>query len=371
MNHARAPKRAREQALLEQRSSEEYVDTRPSQRARKAGSEQQLLSETVVLVDHTLAASERGSVCVAQLQGLGCLVLPCALVVAHSLEWRRAPDAATLAALRARGAAHETLTTQLRTCASLGLHVLCLSAEELATYVREHTLQAVIEQLYAYYGQRVCVLLIVVALDKYFRDTQFHLRSHQRAVTQGRAEVSTRAVEDRMTREAYTAVMLELQLSEGIQVHECSNDQEASIVLAHWTRTLVTHRARSHAPPPPPPVPRLTVTCRRAQTAFENFCAEAAPRRAARHPAEAYRAALELIPGVSSAVASAIMTRYPTLRSLVSCYMSKQLSAEHKARLLENVEVSARTGAPGRRVGRVLSEKIYRLFSLHDGSVVL
>jgi len=38
---------------------------------------------------------------------------------------------------------------------------------------------------------------------------------------------------------------------------------------------------------------------------------------------------------------------------------------------LENIEVGARTGAPGRRIGPVLSEKLFTHFTAQDGSLVL
>jgi len=65
---------------------------------------------------------------------------------------------------------------------------------------------------------------------------------------------------------------------------------------------------------------------RKTASVFENFCAEAAPRKAAKTPADAYRAQLEQIPGVSEHIARAIVGRFSTLRSLIDNYFDPRKS---------------------------------------------
>jgi hypothetical protein len=233
--------------------------------------------------------------------------------------------------------------------------MLYFSADDLVRQVHEGVLNALFEQIYEYYGEKVRVHLIVEGLEAYFRATRLAITREQRVAMQQQRVPDPVQSEDghRMEERNYAELSLELQFSENVQVIECPTVHESILAICHWTRALANLRIK------------------KSLSLFENFCAEAAPRRSAKTPNEAYRAVLEQIPGVSSAVADAISARFPTLRALVEPYYNGLMPAEQKKRLLENIEVFARAGAPGRRLGPVLSEKIYRIFTESDGSILL
>jgi len=111
---------------------------------------------------------------------------------------------------------------------------------------------------------------------------------------------------------------------------------------------------------------------KRTPSAFEGFCAEATSRRAARSLKEAWIAQLEQIQSVSKTVAESIVEQYPTIASLMSIYKSEAFTTKEKQELLMDIRVKTIGGSSsGRRIGPALSEKIYRVFTETDGSVVI
>jgi len=66
------------------------------------------------------------------------------------------------------------------------------------------------------------------------------------------------------------------------------------------------------------------------------------------------------IPSVSEKIATAIVKKYPTVRSLVSHYYNRKLDEDTKRNLLKDLKISSTKSS--RKVGPVVSSKIFSFF---------
>ena len=126
----------------------------------------------------------------------------------------------------------------------------------------------------------------------------------------------------RLRGEDFDKVLLDLQLDKHVQVRRLSNRNltqvkqallskdrnETAKLILDWTNAIALFPKKSRAP------------------AFDTFCAEATDRRAARTLKDGWKAQLEVIQGISLHAAQAIVDVYPTFRSLVDLYRTRQLT---------------------------------------------
>jgi len=83
---------------------------------------------------------------------------------------------------------------------------------------------------------------------------------------------------------------------------------------------------------------------------------------------EVWEQQLTQITGVSEAIAGAITQHYPSLDSLISVYYDRGRGKKEKEGLLENILVR---GERDRRVGPVVSKRVYRVFTENSPDMIV
>ena len=90
-------------------------------------------------------------------------------------------------------------------------------------------------------------------------------------------------------------------------------------------------------------------------------------RRRTKTPAQVWAAALMKIPRVSEKEAMAIVLKYPTMMSLMVAYEDPSLSESDKRKLLKGLDcVGTHRGAQVRKLGEVISARVYEMFRPRD-----
>lgn len=93
----------------------------------------------------------------------------------------------------------------------------------------------------------------------------------------------------------------------------------------------------------------------------------AGKRRRTKTPAQVWAAALMKIPRVAEKEAMAIVLKYPTMMSLMVAYDDPSLSESDKRKLLKGLDcVGTHRGAQVRKLGEVISARVYEMFRPRD-----
>jgi hypothetical protein len=77
------------------------------------------------------------------------------------------------------------------------------------------------------------------------------------------------------------------------------------------------------------------------------------------------------IPGVSENKAIGLAKVFPTLRILMEFMTNPQVSEKEKKERLKNIEVQLTIGDKSKKLGKVLSNKIYTMLLAADPSIVI
>ena len=80
---------------------------------------------------------------------------------------------------------------------------------------------------------------------------------------------------------------------------------------------------------------------------------------------------LMCINGISEMKAIAIVKEYPTLSSLYDIYLSDQYNENEKKSLLENIEIENKAKGTIKKIGKVLSEKIYKYYINKESNCII
>ncbi|KAJ1980778.1 hypothetical protein H4R34_002323 [Dimargaris verticillata] len=107
---------------------------------------------------------------------------------------------------------------------------------------------------------------------------------------------------------------------------------------------------------------RIDETTSSATNLATFFTVESGVTKAQWDPADVWRHLLLQIPRVTAAMADAIVQHYPSLQSLYQAYQRLADQSAQAEQLLANLSL----GAQGRRIGPVMSAKIYHVFTSTD-----
>ena len=80
---------------------------------------------------------------------------------------------------------------------------------------------------------------------------------------------------------------------------------------------------------------------------------------------------LMCINGISEIKAISIVKQYPTLNSLYEIYLSEQYTEKEKKSLLENIEIENKAKGTIKKIGKALSEKIYKYYMNEDPNLII
>ncbi|KAK5581229.1 hypothetical protein RB653_001259 [Dictyostelium firmibasis] len=101
---------------------------------------------------------------------------------------------------------------------------------------------------------------------------------------------------------------------------------------------------------------------------FEGFCADSIKKRRQTSLSDTWSNQLCQITGVSSNIARGIVSKYPTIATLLSFYGDSS-SEQEKENLLKDVKIDQNRGT--KNLGPVLSSKIYHIFSSKDPNRII
>jgi len=111
---------------------------------------------------------------------------------------------------------------------------------------------------------------------------------------------------------------------------------------------------------------RLAIQPYKTVEPFAGFCSETS-KKSSKNLTETWATQLEQIYSVSHRCAQAVVGVYPTIRSLVNAYNADALELQQKKELLQDIVVE---GKGQRRLGPVLSERIFCVFTSTDGKKI-
>lgn len=317
----------RERKRLEKES--ERAEKRTAREANRKRSDAELLNELTLRVDPGLLEAGGGAI-LADLQARMPRVEVRALVVGGSLEWLRDGRTEPFVAVRVPG---EQLVR------------LVAAPDQLFDWARHAT--------EAHPGRRLWILVEGLAAHLNELDREVHLQNRARVEAGLRAAAgggrgrSTSAAPDR---EALERALVWLQVEAKCQVWRSESVQESAELLARLTLAVARRRQRPEA-------------------RFEGFCAEAVCKGGR----DVWQAQLRQVPGLGEDAARAIARAYPTPRHLLDQYSpASALTPEQKRRLLADLPILRADGSfAKRRIGPVLSERIYRLFTEQDPDLLI
>jgi len=182
-----------------------------------------------------------------------------------------------------------------------------------------------------------------------------YVRNNKRLVTTHSGYKSTEKYLDKekgLTRRSLDEALIWLQVEGRCQVWETDNPTESAEYVIRIANALAQLPYRP-------------------ESSFDSFCAEATVKRSAKNVSEAWVNQLMQIHGVSEEIALSIVGFYPTIRSLFELYTGT-LSDTEKRELLKDITVLRSDQNPSnRKVGKSISEKIYRIFTSEDGKQIL
>lgn len=319
----------------------------PNGKAGKKKNDKQALEELTVLIDRRLLEQAGGADVLSFLQKNNCKTQIQDLKLANTILWRRKT---------------KNEETEQEEEYEEKFLLVKVTATDLATLISKDMLIKHYDMLKtSYVGYRITYL--IEGLDAYLKDSVKEKSASMRnivlsmsdsQVPSATAVTNKKKKEDserRLMRKDFDEALLVLQIEKGCSVRKTYDANETADTVYRFTSSIAQ------------------IPYKKQEPAFETFCAESAlgGRKSAKTIYEAWIAQLEQINSVSKQIAEAIAKKFPTLRSLVNMYLSTGMTEREKKLLLAELRIES-FGAPGRKVGPAISEKVYRVFVETNGA---
>eukprot|EP01133_Synstelium_polycarpum_P004974 gene4974-5785_t len=230
--------------------------------------------------------------------------------------------------------------------------VLRYPNEILHKMVVEKRLQSDIEALCLKYPKKSFILL-VENLDGYItiqsnniaKAIQSQNRSGSTAPVEG---ISSQGF---INRQKFEEIFIKLQIQNNVMVRMLSGREESADYLIKLTEIIGMNRYKTEV-----------------ADLFEGFCPDAIKKRY-KEPRDIWLNQLMMVQGVSQNVAQSITIKYPSLPSLYADYLRAGMTDHSRATLLKDIKIESNsTSTQSKRLGPVLSQRIYEIFYSTDGN---
>jgi len=212
--------------------------------------------------------------------------------------------------------------------------VVKLSAIEFAALVAQERLTEHCTKLKNNYPNST-LTYIIEGLEKYF------IRINELRESLSQTNESFPIINKKKAEEA----LLNIQFDYQCKIIQSKTSTDTNLLLFKITTTITTNPLKK-------------------ESTFDGL--EATIRNSYTNLKDCWISQLEQIRSVSNPIARSIVEVYPSINSLMNCYMDKTLSEEEKKNLLSDIQVEGQ-----RRIGPSLSNKIYRVFTDTNSETIL
>ncbi|GAM20575.1 hypothetical protein SAMD00019534_037500 [Acytostelium subglobosum LB1] len=196
------------------------------------------------------------------------------------------------------------------------------------------------------------LILLVEGLDMHLKSVSQQKAKTVNSILKGNGnigDINPPEVKKFCSRQDFDKLFVELQFKYSLMIRVLGSREECALYLVKLTETISQ-------------IPYREDTSK----LFQGFCSDAIKKRS-KDPNQIWINQLVTISGVSRAIASTIVMKYPTIQSLYKDYFKSDMNEKSRMMMLKDLKLDSSQ----KRLGPVLSTRLYNIFCGNDPNKIV